>query len=81
MSCKLTVAGRVARLRGEPDGAGNAVPDAVAHVAAGRGLEAVDDEARAVTHPDGQLGDAALPVARYAAGGVDRPGGHGRDLA
>ena len=80
-NCKLTVAGRVTRLGGEPDGAGNAVPDAVSHVAPGRGLEAVDDEVGAVADPDGQLGDAALSVPRYAPGGVDRSGGHGGDLA
>ena len=78
---RLTLAGGVSRLGVEPFGAGDAVADAVAHVAAGRGLEAVDDEAGAVAHAQRQLGDAALPVARDAARGVDRPGRHGGDLA
>ena len=78
---RLTLAGRVSRLGVEPGGAGDAVADAVAHVAAGRGLEAVDNEAGAVAHAQRQLGDAALPVTRDAARGVDRSGRHGGDLA
>ena len=46
----LTVAGRVAVGAGEAGGAGDALADAVAHVAGGGGGEAVHHEAGAVPH-------------------------------
>ena len=67
----LTVAGRVAVGAGEAGGAGDALADAVAHVAGGGGGEAVHHEAGAVPHGDVELPHATLSVL------VDA--GHARD--
>ena len=58
----LTVAGGEAICGCQAAGAGDALPDAVSHVAGGGGTEPVDHEGAAVPHGDVQLPHAALPV-------------------
>ena len=58
----LTVAGGEAIGGRQAAGAGDALADAVAHVAGGGGPELVDHEGAAVPHGDVDLAHAALPV-------------------
>ena len=58
----LTVAGGEAIGGRQTAGAGDALADAVAHVAGGGGAEPVDHEGAAVPHGDVDLPDATLPV-------------------
>ena len=76
----LTVAGGVAVGAGQAAGAGDALADAVAHVAGRGGPELVDHEGAAVPHGDVELPDAALPVLVDAGSAGHHPlgdGGHG----
>ena len=76
----LTVAGGVAVGARQAAWAGDALADAVAHVAGGGGPELVHHEGAAVPHGDVELPHAALPVlvdARSAGHDPLGDGGHG----
>ena len=75
----LTVAGCVAIGRGQAWGAGDALPDTVAHVAGRSWPEPVDHELAAVPHGDVQLPHAALPVLVDARRAGHDPLGHAGD--
>ena len=75
----LTVAGGEAIGGRQTAGAGDALADAVAHVAGRGGAEPVDHEGAAVPHGDVDLPHAALPVLVDARRTGHDPLGHAGD--